>query len=142
MACMTATRAAGRRGGPWRKRGGCRGGRSRWGRGASIRGGGRAGRGGGGRSRSTRIRGRGMGSERFYPEEAPVREASVGPFSIDRHPVTVAEFRRFVKATGHGTWAERAPLAEDYPGADPALLVPGSLVFRKADRPVPLDDVH
>jgi sulfatase modifying factor 1 len=83
-----------------------------------------------------------MGSERFYPEEAPVREASVGAFSIDRHPVTVAEFRRFVKATGHGTWAERPPLAEDYPGADAASLVPGSLVFTKAARPVPLDDVR
>src|SRR3989441_13358301 len=83
-----------------------------------------------------------MGSNDFYPEERPVHRVSVDGFWIDRHPVTVAEFRRFVKATGHGTWAERAPLAEDYPGADPALLVPGSLVFRKADRPVPLDDVH
>ena len=31
-----------------------------------------------------------MGSDRFYPEEAPVREVSVGGFWIDRHPVTVA----------------------------------------------------
>jgi len=83
-----------------------------------------------------------MGSERFYPEEAPVRDAAVGPFWIDHHPVTVAEFRRFVKATGHETWAERAPLADDYPGADPASLVPGSLVFRKADRPVDSADVR
>jgi len=30
-------------------------------------------------------------------------EVSVAPFAIDRHPVTVAEFRRFVKATGHVT---------------------------------------
>ena len=50
-----------------------------------------------------------MGSERFYPEERPVREVSVDGFWIDRHPVTVAEFRRFVKATGHVTWAERPP---------------------------------
>ena len=62
-----------------------------------------------------------MGSDRFYPEERPVREVSVAPFAIDRHPVTVAEFRRFVKATGHVTWAERAPAADDYPDADPAL---------------------
>ena len=41
-----------------------------------------------------------MGSDRFYPEEAPVREVSVGGFWIDRHPVTVAEFRRFVKLNG------------------------------------------
>jgi formylglycine-generating enzyme required for sulfatase activity len=61
---------------------------------------------------------------------------------MDRHPVTVAEFRRFVKATGHVTWAEHAPEAADYPGADPADLVPGSLVFRKTDGPVDLRDVR
>jgi len=83
-----------------------------------------------------------MGSERFYPEERPVRDATVGAFWIDRHPVTVAEFRRFVKATGHVTWAERAPEAADYPGADPADLVPGSLVFRKTGGPVDLRDVR
>ena len=43
-----------------------------------------------------------MGSDSFYPEERPVREVSVAPFAIDRHPVTVAVFRRFAKATGHG----------------------------------------
>src|SRR2546425_949925 len=56
-----------------------------------------------------------MGSERFYPEERPIREVSVDSFWIDRHLVTVAEFRRFIKATGHVTWAERAPRADDYP---------------------------
>ncbi len=81
-----------------------------------------------------------MGSDRFYPEETPVREVSVGGFWIDRHPVTVAEFRRFVKDTGYVTSAEQAPAAEDYPDADPDLLVPGSLVFRKTGGPVPLDD--
>jgi formylglycine-generating enzyme len=83
-----------------------------------------------------------MGSESFYPEEAPVREASVDGFWIDRHPVTVAEFRRFVKETGYVTSAERAPTAEDYPDADPELLVPGSLVFHKTAGPVPLNDVR
>jgi formylglycine-generating enzyme len=81
-----------------------------------------------------------MGSDRFYPEEAPVREASADGFWIDRHPVTVAEFRRFVKATGYVTWAEKAPQAADYPDADPELLVPGSLVFRKTQGPVDLRD--
>ena len=75
-----------------------------------------------------------MGSDRFYPEERPVREVMVGPFAIDRHAVTVAEFRRFVKETGHVTWAEQAPLADDYPDADPEVLVPGSLVFQKTAR--------
>ena len=81
-----------------------------------------------------------MGSDRFYPEERPVREVSVEGFWIDRHPVTVAEFRRFVKATGHVTWAEQAPRAEDYPDADEDALVPGSLVFHKTNGPVDLRD--
>jgi formylglycine-generating enzyme required for sulfatase activity len=81
-----------------------------------------------------------MGSDRFYPEERPIREVSVDPFAIDRHPVTVAEFRRFVKATGHVTWAEQAPDAADYPDAEPESLVPGSLVFHKTRGPVDLRD--
>jgi formylglycine-generating enzyme required for sulfatase activity len=81
-----------------------------------------------------------MGSESFYPEERPVRDVSVEGFWIDRHPVTVAEFRRFVKATGYVTWAETPPDLADYPDADPELLVPGSLVFRKAPGPVDLRD--
>jgi formylglycine-generating enzyme len=83
-----------------------------------------------------------MGSSNFYPEERPVREVTVDGFWIDEHPVTVAEFRRFVKATGHVTTAEVPPPAEDYPDADPDLLVPGSLVFQPSDGPVPLDDVR
>ncbi len=81
-----------------------------------------------------------MGSDRFYPEERPEREVSVDGFWIDRHPVTVAEFRRFVKATDHVTWAEHAPVADDYPDAAPELLVPGSLVFLKTSGPVDLHD--
>ena len=81
-----------------------------------------------------------MGSADFYPEERPVREVSVGRFWIDRHPVTVAEFRRFVKDTGHVTWAEQQPEPADYPDADPELLVPGSLVFRRTVGPVDLRD--
>jgi formylglycine-generating enzyme required for sulfatase activity len=81
-----------------------------------------------------------MGSDRFYPEERPIRDVTVGAFRIDPHPVTVAEFRRFVKATGHRTWAEDAPAAADYPDADPADLVPGSLTFHKTDGPVDVRD--
>ncbi len=66
-----------------------------------------------------------MGSEDFYPEERPVHEVGVDGFWMDTHQVTVAEFRRFVKATGHVTTAETAPDPADYPDADPALLVPG-----------------
>ncbi|HET6728447.1 MAG TPA: SUMF1/EgtB/PvdO family nonheme iron enzyme, partial [Jiangellaceae bacterium] len=53
---------------------------------------------------------------------------------------TNAEFRRFVKDTGHVTVAERAPDPADFPGADPQDLVPGSQVFTPTPGPVPLDD--
>lgn len=56
-----------------------------------------------------------MGSCDFYPEEQPVRTVAVDAFLIDEHPVTVPEFRRFLKATGHLTLAETAPDAHDYP---------------------------
>jgi formylglycine-generating enzyme len=82
-----------------------------------------------------------MGSADFYPEERPVRRETLAGFWIDEHPVTVAEFRRFVKATGHVTWAERAPEAADYPDALPDLLVPGSLVFMPTGGPVDLSDI-
>jgi formylglycine-generating enzyme len=83
-----------------------------------------------------------MGSDDFYPEESPAHRVAVDGFWMDEHPVTVAEFRRFVKATGHVTWAELAPDPADYPGADPELLVPGSLVFQKTSGPVALTDLH
>jgi formylglycine-generating enzyme required for sulfatase activity len=83
-----------------------------------------------------------QGSDAFYPEERPVRRVEVEPFWMDVHPVTVAEFRRFVKATGYRTVAEFAPAATAYPDADPALLVPGSLVFRPTRGPVALDDAR
>src|SRR4029453_4070230 len=81
-----------------------------------------------------------MGSSDFYPEERPVHEVAVDGFWMDEHPVTVGEFRRFVKETGHVTLAEKALDPDDYPDADPTLLVPGSLVFQKTRGPVPLDD--
>jgi formylglycine-generating enzyme len=81
-----------------------------------------------------------MGDERFYPEERPVRRVAVDGFWMDEHQVTNAEFRRFVKATGHVTVAERPLDPADYPDADPGLLVPGSLVFRRTRGPVDLRD--
>jgi formylglycine-generating enzyme len=81
-----------------------------------------------------------MGSDAFYPEERPVHRVAVEGFSIDARPVTVGQFRRFVKETGYVTVAERPPDPELYPDADPALLVPGSLVFRATRGPVDLSD--
>lgn len=56
-----------------------------------------------------------MGSEDFYPEERPVHRATVAGFWMDQHPVTVAQFRRFVAATGHVTDSERPPDPALYP---------------------------
>lgn len=83
-----------------------------------------------------------MGSEEFYPEERPVHRVAVDGFWMDEHPVTAATFRRFVRASGHVTVAEQALDPAGYPGADPALLVPGSTVFRGSSGPVDLDDVR
>ena len=82
-----------------------------------------------------------MGSASFYPEERPVHQVAVDGFWMDQHPVTVMEFRRFVRATGHRTVAELPPDPADFPDADPALLVPGSLVFSKTAGPVDTRDV-
>ena len=81
-----------------------------------------------------------MGSDRFYPEERPLQRVSVDGFWIDRQPVTVREFRRFVAETGYVTVAERPVDPDDYPDADPQLLVSGSLVFHKTPGPVSLSD--
>ena len=70
-----------------------------------------------------------MGSDHHYPEEAPARPVSVGGFWMDARPVTIAQFRRFIKATGYVTVAERAPDPALYPGATADMLVPGSTVF-------------
>jgi formylglycine-generating enzyme required for sulfatase activity len=72
-----------------------------------------------------------MGSNKFYPEERPVQRVSIDGFWIDRYPVTNADFSRFAASTGYRTVAERSPNPAEYPEADPALLVPGSFVFRK-----------
>src|ERR1043165_2907249 len=77
-----------------------------------------------------------MGSDRHYPEEAPAHEVTVDGFWIDRFKATNAAFARFVAETGYVTVAEQPPRAEDYPGADPALLVPGSAVFQTPGRDV------
>jgi formylglycine-generating enzyme required for sulfatase activity len=81
-----------------------------------------------------------MGSDRHYPEEAPAHRVKVDGFWIDRTPVTNREFRRFVKETGHVTFAELAPDPKDYPGALPHMLRAGSLVFVKSQGPVNLKD--
>ena len=70
-----------------------------------------------------------MGSDKHYPEEAPVHRVTVDEFWIDRTPVTNRRFTEFVKATGYVTFAEIPPDPKDYPGALPHMLYAGSLVF-------------
>jgi formylglycine-generating enzyme required for sulfatase activity len=47
-----------------------------------------------------------------------------------------------VRATGYVTVAERPLDPADFPGADPKILVPGSLVFHKTPGPVDTRDVR
>lgn len=83
-----------------------------------------------------------MGSEAHYPDEAPVRKTTVDGFWIDRCTVTNAQFAQFVSETGYVTVAERPLNPSDFPGADPFLLVPGSMVFNMTKGPVDLRDVR
>ena len=81
-----------------------------------------------------------MGSDHFYPEEAPVRRVKVDSFRIDERPVTNADFAAFVDATGYRTLAELPPDQALYPDADLDGVAPGSLVFQPTSTLVPLDD--
>jgi len=47
-----------------------------------------------------------IGSEEGLPFERSIFETEINPFFLDIHPVTVAEFAQFVKATGYKTQAE------------------------------------
>jgi len=71
--------------------------------------------------------------------EKPGHLVSVDGFFIDKTEVTNAQFKKFVKATGYKTLAERPidweQLKKDLPTGTPkpadSLLLPGSLVFNK-----------
>jgi formylglycine-generating enzyme required for sulfatase activity len=83
-----------------------------------------------------------MGSNQHYPEERPAHEVALDGFWIDEHTVTNAEFAQFVEETGHITMAEKPANPEDYPGADPSLLAPSSMVFQKQPGPVSLQNAY
>ncbi len=63
-----------------------------------------------------------MGSEKHYPEEAPVHRVTVDSFWMDRTPVTNRQFKEFVKATGHVTFAEIPPIPRTIRRAAPHAL--------------------
>ena len=79
-----------------------------------------------------------MGSDKFFPDEKPVRMVKVASFYIDKYEVTNRDYKKFVDETGYVTVAERPLNPEDYPGAKQEMLVPGALVFQKATAPVDL----
>jgi formylglycine-generating enzyme len=80
-----------------------------------------------------------MGSERFYPEERPVRRVKVDPFWIDERPITNAQFARFVAETGYVTLAEIPPDPAHYIGMLPEMAKAGSLVFEPPGHSVDLN---
>lgn len=82
-----------------------------------------------------------MGSEAHYPDEGPVRDVRVDGFWIDRTTVTNDMFAGFVTDTGYVTVAERPLNPADFPGADPLLLKPGSMVFHMTKGPVDLRNI-
>jgi formylglycine-generating enzyme required for sulfatase activity len=73
-------------------------------------------------------------------DSRPIHRVYVDGFWVDRTVVTNEEFAAFVKATEYVTVAERAPTADEFPGAPPGNLVAGSVVFSPSDHPVPLDN--
>jgi formylglycine-generating enzyme required for sulfatase activity len=73
-------------------------------------------------------------------DSRPIHRVYVDGFWMDTTVVTNAEFATFVGATGYLTIAERAPRAEDFPGAPAENLVAGAVVFSPPNHPVPLNN--
>jgi formylglycine-generating enzyme required for sulfatase activity len=92
-----------------------------------------------------------MGTDdpRSMTNERPAHRVRLDGFWMDAHPVTNAEFRAFVAATGFVTTAERPvdweelrkQVAPGTPRPDDSMLAPGALVFTPTSAEVPLEDV-
>jgi len=92
-----------------------------------------------------------MGTDdpQVQPNEWPARRVAVGAFWMDATPVTNAQFRRFVEATGYVTTAEKPVDWEELkkqvppgtPKPDDEKLKPGSLVFTPPRKSVDLRDL-
>lgn len=91
-----------------------------------------------------------MGASDKYgrADEYPPHQVEVDDFWMDKHPVTNADFRKFVEATGYVTVAEQKPdweeMKKQLPPGTPkppdSILIPGGLVFLPPDHPVSLRD--
>ena len=71
-----------------------------------------------------------IGSDRFYPEEAPSREIELPAFQIERTPVTNREFAHFVRSSGYRTISELPADPQVYPLLTPEQRQPASIVFQ------------
>ena len=78
--------------------------------------------------------------EEMFQDARPIHHVGVDGFWMDATEVTNSDFKRFADETKYVTVAERVPRAEDYPGALPDMLVPGSVVFSPPRKAVPLND--
>lgn len=85
-----------------------------------------------------------MGSYSGMENEQPVHEVTLKGFYADVTEVTNAQFRKFVEETGYVTQAEqemteaqKAVLPQEMRSDGPMRL--GSIIFRKTDGPVPLN---
>ena len=83
-----------------------------------------------------------MGSADYYPEEQPVRFATVDAFCLDGYPVTNRQFAQFIGEMEYVTVAERALATSDYPGIPIDRLQPGALVFVPPRRSGAILDPH
>ena len=91
-----------------------------------------------------------MGGDSIWgrTDEFPRHRVKVFPFYMDKHEVTNAEFRAFIKTTGYITTAERKPdweeLKKQLPPGTPrppdSVMVAASLVFSPPNHPVSLDN--
>ncbi len=83
------------------------------------------------------------------PNEQPSHKVKLNGFWMDKHTVTNAEFRKFIKVTGYVTTAEKPIDWEELKKQLPegtikpadSLLQPGSLVFMPPAHPVDLNDM-
>src|SRR5260370_19826922 len=70
----------------------------------------------------------------------PVHRVRVDGFWMDATTVTNERFKKFVKATGYVTIAERTPTKEEFPAAPAENLLEGSVVFAPTNHGVLLTD--